>query len=230
MMKRVLCCLLIVSFIFISGTALATTEKEILFRGIEWGLSASEVIDSLNNDLPSNWLEYYKMNSCTSQFYIENARPYLDKIVDEYEYKTSTVYRGTIKLTVAGHKVKEAYLVFARLFDSDREEAFYRALYYIEATKDVSQELESKLTGLYGDPDMVVDNSDLYYHYTNLAWKGANNTFCSLRTADWGGSKAKITLSYGTFEGDEWAKHADEILAELEKQKEEEQKNNPEGL
>ena len=233
-MKKIIGSILVFILLTAVCTAYAQTDKEITFRGFEWGQTLENLRADIEEKITTKegkqafWREKYLISS-PAQFFIDNACNTIDYI-KEYNYKTTECLYTESRIDFAAHPANAAYLMFARTSGVDEDSIFYRAMYYLEGWQDDSKDLQEKLTALYGEPDIATDSKDQYYHYITFTWNGANNTFCSLRTADWGGSKAKICLTYGTFDGDEWLETADQVLAEQERQKEEADKNNSNGL
>ncbi len=204
----VLCCCL--SFITISANA--TNEKEILFRDIPWGSNYTDVIEALK-DLNVEW------NSITNIGY----RTTMDIMVDWYkdeetDYKTiSFVDAKKVNEKIAGLPIKNIALYFT---NKDTTSLFMAEYEFDTSNMNDSaiDELFNKLAELYGAPDKnsaAFPSVDIY-DYAIIPYLGKNNTTVYLV---WGDPKldrdSKVSLFYVDGNGEQLAKkHMEELKSE----------------
>lgn len=169
-----------------------STDQEIVFRGLFWGIESETAKALMENDTESPFIFVLE----------EMAIPRLDSIFDLDPSGYVQGKAGTVialgGLTAGGYDTLECKMYFNYKVSNsaiDREsDSFYLATYAIDCanTEEVYQGLFDKLSDLYGVGDQeswenqgFVVSEDYSGSYaatvTECTWTGANNTFVSLR-------------------------------------------------
>lgn len=206
-----------------SSTMAKEDEKEILFRDIPWGTSYTEV-DSILSDLDI-W------NLSGEAFQTKSIE---DIILGDYqgidfEYSDINIIANAMngKIDVAGYTTDSVELYFAYvpndgvLNKTEEESALYGAQYVFlpRNLKEMSDDLISKLSSLYGEPEDTFNDTDfLDLKYTYTYWKGANDTEVVLKTQDSSEDTTdlyddEIVISYVWLKGDGLLQTASDTLA-----------------
>ncbi len=208
-------CLLTFSAIF-PVFAEETSLKPILFRGIEWGSSYSDVLAALPAEI-----KFYDLqtdsNRTVSNYMLDESEGYFDGHVVGYTYARSSSLDG---IKVAGYELAGLRLRFAwvpgndgLLVEDNIHTAFFFAEYEI-SPKDLDAayaDLTAKLTSLYGEP--AATKTDGYIiDETYTVWYGGNNTMLVLLSKKYSSGSKEILIRYGTTDGDEWLQEAYEAL------------------
>ncbi len=219
-MKKVFVSILVMSILVFSYSAVADVyEKEILFRGVEWGASFDQVIKKLPDGVKTYDLkekEYWY--PVESSMFDENVwdQAY-NGVIGCYTYGKPSTMKN---VKVAGYAVDELYLYFiyktganGLLTKDKKHTSFYYAYYKLEPKDPEAAfiDLEKKLTSLYGDVDLEQSKSP-YISYTQREWYGANNTVVSLVKEDYPSGSHYIYIKYGTLNGDMMMKFAYKAL------------------
>ena len=203
-MKKISFVVLLFVFVCLCGlvTAEAVYEKPILFRGIEWGTSYNEVVETYPNKNQNEW----EPGGIEAIFYGGEATHY-GKVGFRIR---SGLPQG---VTVAGYDVNDIYLNFVYTPDEtgrltkDKDHAVLCLAEYEfdfgskkESYDAALEDLTNKLTLLFGDSD----NQPSSGYGTRAVWKGAEGTLVSLncRRGSYlnGGYYYRIYINY-SFEG-----------------------------
>ena len=186
-MKRIVA--FILAALMISSAAIA---DEILFRGLPWGCTPATAIEGLAingfpKETPTDGASIMSLGQ-----YSDSLDKYGSKWCKNGGCQLSYYFLDNVK--VAGHEVAYSIVYFAypELDDSIFPYADYaelvQAYYTINATDKfaVYEDLESKLSGLYGTPETFQDVQG--YFNTNYdtitdisVWQGDNNTAVVLK-------------------------------------------------
>lgn len=197
-------------------------EKEILFRDIPWGTSFTDAKSAFSDfGLWGLAGESYKTKSID------------DIILGDYqgidfEYNDINIIGNTYngEVDVAGYTTSDISMYFAYipvdgvLTRTEDDSALYGAQYVFEPKNlaEMSADLISKLSSLYGEPFQTTNDSDMWgnkYEYTY--WSGANDTELVLKTTDstddsTGFYEDEVTISYVWLKGDELLQQASDTL------------------
>lgn len=207
----------------ITAGAEGEREKEILFRDIPWGTNYTDV-DNQHGD--------FGLWPISGDSYIT---PSVDAVLLDDQYEGLRFEYGDINIVgntmdfapeVAGYTPDEVVLYFAYTVNdgivnkTEQESAFYGATYRFESMdlESMSNDLVSKLTSLYGQPDENTDDKDMWGNvYTFTHWSGTNDTELTLKTTDssedsTGFYSDEISISYAWRKGDELLQAASDAL------------------
>lgn len=224
MRKRVISLSVLSFLVFINATpVMAEEEKEILFRDIPWGTSYTDV-DNQNPDFGLWPIEGDSFISpSVDAILLDNNYEGID-----FEYGDINIIGNTFDFTpnVAGYTASEVTLYFAytsqdtTLSKTEQDSALYGAKYKFEAMdlESMANDLVSKLTSLYGDPEETTNDKDIWGNKSTFThWKGANDTELMLKTTDasedtTGFCSDEIVISYAWREGDTLLQTASDIL------------------
>lgn len=211
-MKRGLCLLLIL--VSLVSCASASPEKEIQFRGVEWGASLEEAKNSFFD--PIRW-ESPENGSCFGMDYWTTGDGPI--YVGDVCMSVQSEFSALGKINVAGLKASVAVLRFAKLPDGSEPKFIMGE--YVFATGDSMDnyfDLMMKLMDLYGNyDDTSVKTSTDFDYYT--VWKDSEGNAISLyRHGD-----SIVSLRYISSE-------IDSLLSAAELVIEQEKKSNYNGL
>lgn len=212
-------------------------KPEIVFREIPWGTSFPDVDENFASwDLWNISGDGYK--TCSVDDILIGDYEGID-----FEYSginvISSAFNG--EQDVAGYKTTDIELYFAFLPSEEgyltydeKDTALYGAKYTFEPVdlEDMYNDLTEKLTNLYGEPDKVTYDTDLWDNkYTYTYWYGANNTELVLRgqntendTTDL--NDDEIYITYAWREGDNLLKSASDAIKKEKRDKEKEAQGN----
>lgn len=197
-------------------------EKAILFRGIQWGATVSEV----SAGLPEGVEMYGTKNS--EYWYSMDNRMYDESMNGDslkaeigcYDFVRS---RSLENVRVAGYQVSDLYLYYiytpgenGLLVKDDEHTALIYAYYKLEPKdpESVFADLTKKLTGLYGDVDLHQKRTP-YIAYEQNLWYGADGTMVSILKEDYPSGSHYIYIKYGFAGGDDlMAKAYDAVILE----------------
>lgn len=201
----------------------AVSDVEIVFRDIPWGSTYTDVNSTLSS---------YNMWAMHGEYCRTCS-------VDEIllgDYKGIDFDYGDINLIgcafygeqeVAGYTTSEIYLYFAYCAGENgyltREEntaILYGAQYVFEPQDRayMYNNLTSKLSELYGEPNKVKTDTDIWKNeYTYTYWYGANNTELVLRCRDSTNDTSdlyddELVITYATRGGDSWLQSANDAV------------------
>ena len=210
-MKRI--CVAILLFVLllasVSCFAESTEPAEILFRGIPWGSTLSEVQEQFPN------VSWSKPNE-DSAFAV--MKDLLDKRARYFDGKVQCrTYTYSLKdFKVAGYEVDSITLWCAFTPDESgflpkdtNHTKFYKANYRI-SPKDldaVTTDLINKLTSIYGEVAEHTTSGPIIEE-NHYIWYGANNTAVSLQTEKYSSGSTDIHIWYATLDGDQYLQDA----------------------
>lgn len=206
-----------------SDTPEPSTNKEILFRDIPWGINFNETKELLSDfELHGNTLD--GLGAVTT-----------DDVLKGNIYGDGNNYDGAIsfyampvlspEIDVAGYPIRGFHLYYTYLtengfsFDDDNT-VLYGAQYEFEEPQNLESmysDLSSKLSEIYGEPSDTSSSVTAFgtkKEYTQ--WYGANDTVVALQSYDYGDEKS-IYVSYAWLKGDELLKEADSALSDNKK-------------
>lgn len=197
-------------------------EIEILFRDIPWATSFPEVDEKLGS-----WELWNASGESCKTCSVDDILLGDYKGID-FEYGGINVIAIATKgeQEVAGYTTSGIQLYFAYLPIGDyltyeeKDTALYGAQYQFEPTnsEEMYADLTEKLESLYGSPDKVTEDTDLWDNkYTYTYWYGANDTEIVLRRLDstndtTGLYKDEIYLTYAWRNGDELLQNASDAV------------------
>ena len=214
-MKKMLCAL-VVLLIGFCASAFADTEKEICFRGLEWGTPYDQVMATFADlDIKWNQPDVWNAHSIEKYTYGIEDRQFDTKC--QYEV-FSTIWET--HTTVAGYNVKQIVLYFADTFDGDilptdlEHTSFYMGRYNltVEDEETAYADLLSKLCSLYGNDYEEYTKPGLFTYY-NAIWRGNNDTMVVLRRSNY---KDDICIFYAWTGAEQLLSDAHEYLHRLE--------------
>lgn len=222
MKKKAILILSVLLSIAQCSSVYAEYSEEILFRNTPWGISFTEA-DEIFGDFGIWNLSGEMMKTKSVD----------DIVIGDYEgirFDNSEIniianaHNG--ETDVAGYTTSEICLYFAFLpvdgilTKSENDSAMYGAQYTFEPKNlnEMSNDLISKLTTLYGEPDKTTTRSDLWnvqYEYTY--WYGANDTEAVLKKVDASEDTTdlyddEIIISYVWKKGDELLQNASDTV------------------
>ena len=176
-------------------------EEPILFRGIPWGTSYSQIAEK----------EVLDQISVQAGLGIAYNMGYskeplgTDEGTEGYAY-----FRGAFP-NVAGYPINGILFKFAMTPDENGQlvedgncTALYTAYYLLKVDdkETVLKDLSNKLSMVYGDMDLETDEGGVWY--------GADDTMVALRQVSW--SSANIAIVYGCAKGDDWLRAAQAVI------------------
>lgn len=199
-------------------------DIEITFRDIPWGTSFTEA----NSMLPD--LDLWAINGESYKTMSIDDIVLGDYKGLDFEYSDINIIGFSIddEIDVAGYTTSEVNLYFAYipvngvLTKTEEDSALYGARYVFEPKNlnDMSEDLISKISNLYGEPAKTTYDTDIFGgKYTYVYWYGQNDTELVLRIEDYsedtvGLSDDQIVVSYVWLKGDELLQTASDILKE----------------
>lgn len=211
---------------------LITYDEEIRFRDIPWGTNYTKV-DEILGELNLWTLSGESFMTFSTDEIILGPYQGID-----FEYGDINIIANAFngEVDVAGYKTREVALYFAYipvdgiLTKEETDSAFYGAQYKFDTQNldEMSSDLTSKLTLLYGEPSKSTQKTDIYLNqYTYTYWYGQNDTVVVLKTQNTeddttGFYDDEIIISYVWLKGDEFLKNASDILKQEAIEKEEE--------
>lgn len=207
-------------------------NEEIIFREIPWGTSYTSASQTLSD------LKLWALSGDSFKTMSVD-----DVLLGDYkglgfEYNGINIIANAHngEIDVAGYITSEVILYFAYLpvdgvlTQSEDDSALYGAQYVFEPKnlQEMSADLVSKLTELYGEPSKTSQDTDMWgnqYNYTY--WYGANDTELVLKTTNsendsTGFYDDEITLSYAWRQGDTLLQQASDTLSQMDADKESE--------
>lgn len=230
-MKKVLCLILLVT-LMLGSVAFAEIEEEIKFRGVDWGLPASDVLQALE----SSGLKWKSGSVATGRKIEDQASgSWSGYYGHDCLYYIDTSYSSP-SIKVAGYDISDVTLYFActekdgKITHEPADTAFYMAKYQLKP-KDlqaVYDDFVTKLTAVYGEPDQKHTKTGVItYQFTY--WYGKNNTAVILTSDD---NWDTIDINYVWYEGEELMKKAEEMQrqAELDEEQSHFGTDNTDGL
>lgn len=199
-------CILCSSFSF-------AEEKEILFRGLEWGIPYEETLKAFDKDFPfteSEPFDFWRMPT---------------DLLKTTDYRSYREYLGTSvgssvkyyeSFEVAGYPVRSVNMYYAYLPGEDgilvrdhEHTSFYLGFYEI-LPKDyytAFEDLTTKMNTLYGDMDYEnIEDGSSFINNTFRVWNGKNGTMVGLELEEYNASDTKYLYIRYTFQG------ADELI------------------
>lgn len=219
------------------------SEVEITFRDLPWGTTFSEADSELSQlNLWNLSGEYYK------QFSVD-AILIGDYDGIDFEYSGINVISNSMnkEQDVAGYTTSDITLYFAfvpvdgYLTYNEDDAVLYGAQYEFEPTDlaRMYEDLTQKLTGLYGEPYSVSEDTSIFGEkYTYTKWLGANDTELMLRAEDSSGDTTglstgdKIYISYAWRYGDVLLQNASDAIKreKLDAETDAQESGNTDGL
>lgn len=204
-------CILILSFAC-AASAENTVTEPILFRGIEWGSSFTDVMNQLSSDM-----RFYDLRSDSSYTVSASMLGETKGYFDGHVVGSCNARSSSLKdIKVAGYELSGLRLRFAWVPGEDGliiEDNNHTALFFAEyeiSPKDLDaaySDLTAKLSSLYGQPSATkTAGSIISEEYT--VWYGGNNTMLVLVSRDYQSGSKEILIRYGTIEGDVWLQNA----------------------
>lgn len=207
-------------------------EKEVQFMNIQWGTTYKEV-DEIHGEL-GLW-ELYGEEYKT--FSVSEVALGDYKGID-FEYSDINVIGNCYnsEMEVAGYTTKEITMYFAYTLNEDgtlnqnyKDSIFYGARYIFDSQNlaAMSDDLKEKISDIYGEPQKVTTDIDLYKNvYTYTYWYGANDTLLVMKTLNSENDTTdlysdEITLAYVWLPGDEYLQKASDTLKKQAIEKEE---------
>lgn len=186
----------------------ATTESEVLFRGVEWGIPVTEIASRIADvDLDHYTENTIGMRPITEIIYDKDG-VYYDGAMG-YTVKASNVALKELK--VAGYPITNMDLEFVSIPGSDglltgnpQDTAFVYATYYIKPKNGDSayNDLLKKLISLYGDQyETYID--DIYVIYTNNIWRDEKGSILCLRKCDPPNGDTYIHIIYAAWNNEQ---------------------------
>lgn len=202
-----------------------STDKEILFRDIPWGTSFTDVQNILSD------FDWYGMS------YEHMKRYPVQEVLTDDDGGTDVFTNGGINIVaspftdketdVAGYKTSNINLYFSYTPDGifskeDSQTELYGAKYEFEPQnlQSMYDDIENKLTSLYGDPaDVTADKNWTGAKNTYTWWYGANDSVVVLGKSDFSEVdsdfyKDELWISYAWQKGDELLKAADDAISQ----------------
>lgn len=241
MKKRIIATALVTILVAVLAIAIPTyaekggdTEKvEITFQNIPWGTDYVTVKNS-----HSEW----ELWAISGEAFIT---PSVDAILEDndysgldFEYNDINIIANSFahKIDVAGYVTSDLDLYFAyvpvngAITGNKADSALYGAKYTFEPknTAKMANDLVSKLTSLYGEPDEVKSDVNWVGEKTDYThWSGKNDTELMLVVVDtsnstWDSSEDKIVIAYAWRKGDSLLQTASDTLAEIDTANEQE--------
>jgi len=211
-------------------------KKEIIFQDIAWETSFPKVDEKLG---------LWELWNISGESYKECS---VDEILlgdykgIDFEYGginiISNAFNG--EQEIAGYTTSSITLYFAFLpvngylsYD-EKDTSLYGAQYKFEPTnlEEMYSDLTSKLTSLYGEPEKVKEDTDIWKNkYTYTYWYGANDTELVLRCTDstndtTGFYSNEIYISYAWRGGDTLLQNASDAVKKEKADKEKEAHGN----
>lgn len=209
-------CLLILASVCVASAEESAT-KPILFRGIEWGSSYTEVLAQFPAEIRFFNTSYDGTSYNVRYKMLDESRHYYDGNVSR---KASAYSSSLENLNVAGYELSDLDLCFAWIPGDDGlivEDDDHTALFFAEyeiSPKDLDaaySDLTAKLSSLYGEP-VSTKTSGFTIKETYTVWYGGNNTMLVLLKEEYSSGSKYIKIRYGTTDGDTWLQTAYDAL------------------
>lgn len=207
-------------------SALADTDKEIVFHGIPWGISINELVDQLNQRKITVTSEDIEANADLDIWTYQFGNSY-EYNVDATGYHIRLNYYsapGTVK--IAGFPVSsmELFSHYGAVDEAISYNADDSKYYLSKVTFDVSDEmavgvysdLSNKLTVLYktGTESTTKYGSSTY---TYTVWNGSNNTaVCLFRSISTSSDYQFVYLMYGKTDSEQTLREVRRLVIEHE--------------
>ncbi len=196
-------CILCYSFSF-------AEDKEILFRGVEWGIPYEETLKAFDKNFPL-------IESEPSDFWRIPTETLKTKDYRYYREYLGTSVGSSVKyyesFEVAGYPVHNVNMYYVYLPGEDgilvrdhEHTAFIKGHYELQP-KDyytAFEDLTDKMNTLYGDMDYE-NKEGKYIYNTFRVWNGKNGTMVGLELEEYSASRKYLYIHY-TFQG------ADELI------------------
>jgi hypothetical protein len=202
----------------VNNTQKQSTDKEILFRDIPWGINFNDTCELLPEfELYGSTME--GLNAIGTK-----------EVLTGKMYDSSSDYDGEISyyamplispdIDVAGYPVYCFYLYYTYSIENgfsltDDNTVLYGAEYEFEEPQDLEamySDLTNKLSEIYGEPSDSYDTANYLVNGTYACWYGANDTVVALQSYDYG-DQTSIYISYAWLKGDELLQKADSALS-----------------
>ncbi len=214
------------------ATSVQNKTVEITFRDIPWGTSYADAKELLSD------LDLWKLTG-------ESYKTYSVEDITLGDYKGISFEKNDINIIgntwnshidVAGYTTEDITLFFAYvpvdgvLTKTEEDSALYGARYEFkpENLSEAADDLEEKLSSLYGEPDSTKTDSDIWGNkYTYITWTGKRNTEVVMKICDSSQCSLsfyydEIYISYVWLKGDELLQTACDTLIQNEKDAESE--------
>ena len=199
-----------------------TYDEEILFRDVPWGTNYTKVDEILGE------LNLWALSGEAYRTFSTDEIILGDYQGIDFEYGDINIIANASndEIDVAGYKAKDIVLYFSYmpvdgvLTKEDEDSALYGAQYKFDTQNldEMSSDLVSKLTLLYGEPSKTTQKTDIYLNrYTYTYWFGEKDTVIVLKTQNTeddttGLYDDEIIISYVWLKGDELLQNASDIL------------------
>ncbi len=195
-----------------------STDKEILFRDVPWGINFNETKELLPEfELYGNTLD--GLNAISTDDVLK-GKLYGD--YDGYDGAISFYAIPTLSpdIDVAGYPIYSLYLYYTYSTDDDfsiddDNTILYGAQYEFEEPQNLDSmysDLTDKLSQIYGEPSDTYDTATNLVKGTYTCWYGAKDTVVALQSYDYG-DQTSIYVSYAWLKGDELLEEADAALS-----------------
>lgn len=203
-MKKLCACLLILALLLPTLTALAQADQPLLFQKLKWGTTYDQTVDAMikqkiikGKGRPT----FYLGPDAPIQVLACSPFPGLTSLSGIKEEVLGWASRSDMK--VAGYDAWQADFYFAPKADKNgkyklnqKNYVFFMADYRIQADdhEAVFDDLWTKLSKLYGEPDLMDVYKDPYVEYQApyAQWFGAEDTTVILC----GGSNLRISYAW----------------------------------
>ena len=188
----------------------ACAEGEILFRGIPWGSSYTEVLGVLPEgvEMMEPYGDHFLTPINSMMAHVSDGQK---NLWDDFGFFTRIADYSTVQtVKVAGYDASDLRLFFAYTEGPDGKldtEPSHCRLYYAdyhfatsgEDTDIIQADLAAKMSSLYGE---AFYSDGVYY------WMGENGTVASLTRFDANFGNDSLYVSYGTGAADQWRMEA----------------------
>ena len=218
-MKKAIACFLSVLMLFAS-TALADTDKEILFHGIPWGISVNTLVNHLKErKIPISSSNVYADSDM--RFWGSQFMSITEDHFDSTGYEIS-IYDYDDRIQIAGYSVLnvDLYAHYGIIdgeisFDADDSEYYFCSILFSvgdDMVEGVYSDLLRKLTNLYGNcaTNTAIPNSA---ESTYAVWYGDNNTAVMLYRND---EYQYVSLYYGKTDSEQKLREVRRLVIEHE--------------
>ena len=209
-------------------------KTEILFRNIPWGTNYADIKQELSD---FDWYDMsFDMMRTYSVYEVLTDSPYADGVLDFENSGINMIAQpfSNKETEVAGYTTTDIQLFFAytpidgTLPKDDINTALYGATYSFspQNLQQMSEDLISKLSYLYGEADQTTTDKDIFGNKTSITWwSGDNDTHVVLRTIDSSEDTSdlyddELFISYACGKGDEFLKEADDTISTAKSDKE----------
>jgi len=188
-MKKYLIIILVFGIILLVGNGYAQTDKDILFRGVEWNLVGDSALDAVAATMPNSTdIKWISLSTNGGSYTTSDGRLVY---VGSYQCGSSSFVPDD--LAVADYPVSYIQLCFipsvvdGTVHDS-HEESFYVAANYLFSKSKINyialafSDIRAKLISLYGMPDEEYSIDDPDRGLCVCKWNGSNDTSVEMRT------------------------------------------------